>query len=414
MKNVAVMFCSRRSDLTSPAVSQKLRREITEWSSKVERVYLWNWYLDHWLPWSGLPIVYDESIQRELTWLFNNPFYSGEFLESERQNRGGMPYKDYATMEFPAMQHWNLYVTARMHMHSDFDLKEAYEEYCRLFYGPAAGEMKKFWDACRARRTELLAKRESVSPDILYTTDFLEELKAMLAKAAGQVKGQAPYDERVAMVAKEFEFGASRLIRVAAVGAAECDMPVLNNGMADLNNAEPMRFVGKNGETANPATWMWLGYDRRSLYLKFLCFEPEMEKLRTKITTNDEAYIWEDDSIEIFLCPDESNREKCFAVTVNANGVVYDWKRTSAEKGHKDMAWSCNAKVKTVKKDNCWILEVEMPLVSIGITDPNFTGNLAAQFYRNRLGGQGRATCWSPTGEFAHFVPQRFGILKLR
>ncbi|MBQ6471957.1 MAG: DUF4838 domain-containing protein, partial [Victivallales bacterium] len=55
MPNVAVMFCNRRSALANPQTAATLHAEIESWSRKASRIYLWNWYLEHWLPWTGLP-----------------------------------------------------------------------------------------------------------------------------------------------------------------------------------------------------------------------------------------------------------------------------------------------------------------------------------------------------------------------
>lgn len=412
MPNVAVMFCNYRSSLANPEEAKQLHSEINAWSRKVDRIYLWSWYLDHWLPWTGLPVVFSDTIAKELRWLLKNPKYSGEFIESENPPGGSGGLAHYNVMMTPGMQHWNLYLTARLYWNPDQNIDYMFNEYCTLFYGPASKLMKQFWKDAEKRRNEFYRKNKKCFPDILFTTQFIMHLKNLLMQAEKTVIPDSVYARRINLIKKEFERGASRLIRMESAGNREMTLARLKNGFRSLSSISPVKFTGKSGEVFVPPTWMYAGYDRQFLYFKFLCFEPEMQRLKCKVKEKDNGNIWTDDSIELFLCPDESRRNDCYHIIANTSGTLFDAKVLSA--AHGDVKWESLAEVKSIRQMNRWILEIKIPFVEIGINDPFFTGTLAANFYRNRLGQEAQTSCWSPIGTFAHYTPEKFGTIRLK
>jgi hypothetical protein len=406
MPNVAVMFCNWRSFLANPAESAKFHAEVEAWSAKVDRVYLWTWYLDHWLPWNGLPVIFTDTIERELKYMFKNPKYSGEFIESEGQNG------DHNQMPTPGMQHLNLYVTARLYWNPQLKVATLIEEYCKLFYGPAAAPMQSFWLTAQQRRSAIITKNLHCSPDDVFTPVFITKLNDLLKQALDATPAASVYRERVELIRKEFSAGSKRLTRLEKIGIQKLEIPLVMNMEEPFTKIKPVKFVGKNGEDYTPSTWLYAGYDRQYLYLKFVCFEPIMAKLRREVTSSD-GETWTDDSIEVFICPDESKRDKCYQLVINSNNALFDAKVLSV--AGRDPKWNSKARIKTKREENRWIVEISLPFASIDINDPNFTGELAANFYRNRsVGAETTRSCWSPTGAFAHYTPDKFGVLKLR
>ena len=412
MPNVAVMFCHARSSMASPENAKRLRDEITAWTAKVDRIYLWDWYLDHWMPWKGLPVVFDDTISRELKWMLSNPKFGGEFFESEPQG-GDLPWSKRPAFESPALQHWSLYVTGRLYQHPDADVNEMYQEYCKLFYGKAANTIREFWNTCRDARNDALSKSKSTSPDAVYPTSTLLKLRELIAKGLKEAAGDEAVTARIKMLSDEFELGASRLIRLESSGKRNHTLQQLENGLASFANVKPQQFLGKSGEAGNPPTWLYTGFDRQYLYFRFICYEPQMDKLVLKATKENPGNIWEDDSVEIFICPDETKRNDCYQMIITANGIFTIYHHQ--ERGKPDLPWTSNVKVTTVKEANRWKVDVTLPLADIGINDPFFAGMMAAEFYRNRLGlDPMNAQCWSPTGEKAHYVPKNFGTMKFK
>ncbi len=407
MPNTAVMFCVPRGSLANPKTAAQAHKEIEAWSAKVDRIYLWSYYLDHWLPWSNLPVIYVDTIEKELKYLFQNPKFSGEFIEAEAQKAS-----EFNQMPTPGMQHLNLYITARLYWNPQLKVSELLGEYCALFYGPAAKPMKSFWLTAQQRRTDLITKNPKCTPEEVFTPVFINKLNSFLKQALAATSKESVYHKRVKLIQKEFSFGASRLIRLENVGIQKLELPLVNR-KKPFSKIKPVKFTGKNGESYMPATWLYAGYDRQYLYLKFICYEPEMLKLRKKITKNDDITTWQDDSIEIFICPNESNRAECYQLVLNANGAVFDGKVLNA--AGRDASWNSKISVKVNKEPNRWIIKARIPFSAFGINDPGFTGNLAANFYRNRtINKNAASSCWSPTGIFAHYAPDKFGIIVLK
>jgi len=407
LPNVAIMFCVRRSLLANSGTSSRIHAEIEAWSGKVDRFYLWSYYLDHWLPWTNLPIVFIDTIEKELKYLFRNPKFSGEFIEAEGQH-----HTEYNQMPTPGMQHLNLYVTARLYWNPQLELATLIDEYCNLFYGPAAAPMKSFWLTAQQQRSAFVAKNPKCTPEEVFTPILITKLNGFLNQALETTPVASVYRNRVELIRKEFSIGAKRLTRLENIGIQKLDLPLMNRKKT-FAKIKPVKFFGKNGESYTPSTWLYAGYDRQYLYFKFICFEPEIAKIRKKITSNDDGTIWEDDSIEIYICPDESKRAKCYQLVINVNGALFDAKVLNP--AARDPLWNSNAKINVEKQANRWVVEVRLPFASIGINDPNFTGNLAVNFYRNRsVGAKATASCWSPTGARAHYFPDKFGVLKLK
>jgi len=406
MPNVAVMYCNWRSMLADPKEKAKFHKEIERWSKKVDRVYLWTWYLDHWMPWKGLPIIFTDTINDELKYLFKNPKYSGEFIESE--GRGWGNYDDMAT---PGLQHLNLYVTARLYWEPNLDIDALINEYCHLFYGPAALPMKSFWLSAQKRHHKTVVEIPKCVPDDMFTTAVLAELNAFLKQASEATQKDSVYRKRVELIQKEFEIGNGRLTRIKKLGFQKLNLPLVNP-QKTFEKIAPVKFLNKSGQKQDPPTWLYAGYDKQYLWLKFVCDEPKMETVKAVIKKNDTDFVWMDDSIEIFICPDETNREKCFQIVFNTNEAIFDIE--VIPHAPNIVKWNSDSKVHVTKEKNRWVAEIRIPFFNLGIADSSFAGNLAANFYRNRIDGKVMArSCWSPTGEFSHYVPEKFGILIL-
>lgn len=404
MKNVAVMFCNGRSRLENPETREQLHKEILEWNKRADRIYLWCWYLDHWMPWKYLPVVQMRNIQRELGWLYKNTAFQGEFIEAEGQ------HWDHNSIQSPAMQHLGLYMTGRMYMDPDSDADAILKEYAKLFYGPAEKPMFAFWNGAQLAREKLMATKSNIQPDELFTPALISELKKCIDDAVAATEDGSVYRRRVMAIKAEFDQGASRLTRLESSGNRKAELAIIN-GFEDLDEAVGDKFCGKDGAVFSPATWLYMGRDRKLLYLRFLCYDEDMSALQEKTHENDDGNIWTDDSVEVHLFPDENNLKHGYQIIVSTAGVVFDRTVFSAIEG--DTKWQSNLTADIRKESNRWIADIRIPFASFDIPDPNFAGHIKANFYRNRSrdGGFTESSCWSPTGLEYHVCPEKFGVL---
>lgn len=118
----------------------------------------------------------------------------------------------------------------------------------------------------------------------------------------------------------------------------------------------------QSGKAAEPPTEVRLGIDDKNLYLAARCtlvpgFEPT-----TKSTARDTDQ-WQDDSIELFIWPNES-KNSFVQFIVNASGSLFDLVNTfdMASRVQSDASWNPNYTVKTGRETDAWTLEMAIPL----------------------------------------------------
>ncbi len=411
--NVIMMLCYARAFTAVPKEREAVRSRLEEWRGRTSNIYTWNWYLEHWGAWKGLPIATPELYRDEYRYLDSLGVWKGEFIEAENS---APTLEEMSRMGHPAMQHLNLYITGRALWNPDFDLDTVLDEYYRLFYGPAEEPMRRFWETASASFMAAAAEvgdngKSTLVPEDAYPAAVLSQLDECLTQAEGMAPADSAYLRRIAQVRKEFDPAREALTQFIRQGSQKFSIPQVATPEELDAAANPQRFVARDGSPPPEQTWFAAGYDDRNLYLKFVCFESQMEQLQAIRSERDAFGIWEEDTIEIFLSPDPANAEYCFQFIINANGAVWD-----AQHGFGGIAsteWNApGAAAKGSKEENRWILDVTIPLADLGIRDPaqlrQFTGN----FYRGRtIGGELVYSCWSPTFTPANYAPNRFGTL---
>ena len=411
LKNVAVMFCYKRSNTANPEFRKQIHDEIDVWSKRVDRFYLWSWYLDHWPPWSNLPVVQLNVIQDEIAWLLSHPNYGGEYIET--QSFASAP-ECYAKMDTPGLMHLGLYLTGRTYMDPSTKADALLAEYARLFYGPAEKPMLSFWSEAQKRREAVFANMQKVEAETLFTVDFLKELQEYLNNALAATEENSIYRRRVALVKGEFDVGAERINRLVGTGGRKGTLAFIEKEF-DLQKQDMELFMAKDGgKTTVPRTTVQYGRNRRSLIFRFIAYETNMGSIVANVKDHDNGKIWEDDSIEIFLYPDESGNGKGYHIIANTAKVVFDASTTKNSLNH-DVAWESKAWVGFKRYSDRWLMEISIPFESIGISDPEFAAPLAVNFYRNRVRkGDAECSCWSPTGHYLHNTPEKFGRLSCK
>ncbi|OGV50719.1 MAG: hypothetical protein A2017_13150 [Lentisphaerae bacterium GWF2_44_16] len=149
------------------------------------------------------------------------------------------------------------------------------------------------------------------------------------------------------------------------------------------------------------ATEAWLTYDPNKLYLKVLCREPCLERLVTQ-RNNRDSNVFQDDSIEIFIMPDQENASGDFTyyhIVINAIGTVYDAKHVHhrfnyLHEQYKD--WNPELDITTSKEKNTWILNLAIPFSALGMASPQPGRRIFMNLCRNRMtGGKGELSCYA-------------------
>ena len=101
------------------------------------------------------------------------------------------------------VHHWatqglNYYVIARLHWNVEQDVDAIIDDYCRAGFGPAAGAVRKYFDACeRARGTALEKKVKQVN---VFQPEALAELRTHLEQARRDVGDDQECGRRLAFL----------------------------------------------------------------------------------------------------------------------------------------------------------------------------------------------------------------------
>lgn len=145
-------------------------------------------------------------------------------------------------------------------------------------------------------------------------------------------------------------------------------------------------------------------YDSKNLYLGFSCAEPEMNKIKARVTRPD-GEVWTDDSIEVFISPREEKREEYYHFILNTRETKY-------EAFKLDPSWNGFWKARVWRKDMGWEAEIAIPFSSLGIRGLKLGKILPINFNRSRYVQGTEYSNWSYTGGSFH-KPETFGKIKL-
>lgn len=158
-------------------------------------------------------------------------------------------------------------------------------------------------------------------------------------------------------------------------------------------------------------TEAWLCTVKNTLVVSVRCYDPTMEKLMSTEKIRDASNIWSDDSVEIFLKigPDETG--PYYHVAVNAHGSIYDSFDLKPEWNGK------NIKAATLRKDNFWDVEVQIPFDDLDIDKIKAVANQpwrlnVVRHRASHMEGEGiEEGAWSPTFSNKSHVPAKFGYI---
>jgi len=413
--NVAVMICKSRGWYVDKAYCEKIHETMAGWQAKTVNIYFWEYYLYSRMPWRGLPVFYPHMIAEELKSL--QGISKGEFFDcGSFADDPPQP----TTINYPGLQHLNMYVTAKLYWDADLNIDNLLDEYYEKFYGPARDSMKAFWTTAE----EIwLTRGAEKSPVKVYRQEELNRLSSCLEQAMAQTPEHSVYRQRVELIQSEFIPARRKLMNPLVLNPPHLQIPgpaasMQINGLIDeqeWQNSTPVTFVDKNGETASYETKLYASWDEENLYLALLNYEPEIGNLVARASQrddNDSPGIWGDDAVEIFICPDPNHREICYQYVVNTKGMVWDGAYGLSGTSGADIHWNSSCEAQTKIESDRWVVEIRIPLKEMGIVSPVGGKTLAANVYRDRYCGKPAVHgCLSPTLAYGHFTTDRFGTI---
>jgi hypothetical protein len=315
------------------------------------------------------------------------------------------------------LEHITLYVQSRFLWNADLDVDQVLDEYCTLFYGPAAQTMKEviyFTEDNLAVKDESRGRGRGNPMNVSLATAL--KLRDLLDKAKAAA-GTGTYAERVDAVIGSLQPKDEMLAKYkkaeAELAEARANAPVaLGVAGADLSRAASYTLRNLRGgtEVAEPQTSFRIGWDRNFLLLDVLCKEPAMDKLKVAQDVTVGDYV----AVSI-----ATPHHTYYHMEINPAGKV-------VEGNPSGRTWKSLAEIKTERGADFWRVQMRVPVVG---------GNEAASDPNHRMAGSkptaespwyfnlGRARAvdlkapefqaFSPTGAGWH-VPTKFGRLEIK
>ncbi|HOL67800.1 MAG TPA: DUF4838 domain-containing protein, partial [bacterium] len=197
--NIAVMFCRVLVEgIKDPAYKNFYQQEIKKWAKTVKRWYLWE-YFDHIqgnnIEPPNFPGIFLHEIAQDINFLKENGC-RGIFNELSSSTGGVHP-------NF-ALDHLNLYVQLQLMNDASLSVDDLLDEYCRLFYGPAASPMKEFFTLmeqrfARPENWKLNPDQTDANWDVICPPAQLTTFDTLLQQALAAAQAE-PYATRVRWV----------------------------------------------------------------------------------------------------------------------------------------------------------------------------------------------------------------------
>jgi hypothetical protein len=413
--NVAIKVSnSGRSKMNDPEHWAEYTSRLERWKAKVAPGNIFRYENNLYHLWGkegdvrgaaiSYPVIHPRAMAKDL-----------KFLNGVAAGGSGEVSQYRAKWQVMGLEHITLYVQSRFFWEADQDVDQLLNEYCTLFYGPAAKAMKEaidfaesnlaYKDVSRGR-----GKGNPMNVSLSTALKFRDMLDKAKAAAGDTIYGQRvqavisnlqPREELIAKYkAKEQELTELRAKAPLAVG----------NESADLSKASTYKLkANRGGKEAVPATSFKVGWDKNALLLDIHCTEPDMKKLNVASDVVSGDYV----AISV-----ETPSHTYYHLEINPDGVLVE--------GDPSHGWKSLAEVKTEKGADFWRVLLRIPVVeeAEASSDPKHrvagakpTESSPWFFNVGRLRSAGLASpeqqAFSPTGGSWH-IPAKFGKLEIK
>lgn len=405
--NVQVVIVGGRRPRSSRPEDQEEVRQLREgWKEKTDRPYIIfenypitgrGWYLPAYVARTiGQSVNATKGESRgEDIWLSFGP--------------------DFETKDL-GFNHFQVYFTAAMYWGGkQQDVVALLDEYCTKFYGPAAAEMRAFFDYCEANWTDMETDKAKA-----------DEALARFAAAQGKVESGSIYARRLALI-DDYLNGLRR--KSALLGQKRGVVPklrmvgdaydiVIDGKLDDAYWQKcPVAASGRlrelqTGRAPTFGTTVKAGWQGSSVYFAIRCDDMPGDKLNVTATKKEDSAIWYGDVVELLIATD---MHSYYQIAVNPAGALVDYDRGADKSGWSN--WESQAEVATSVAEDHWTVEIRIP-VTDDENDPlnQLVGKKPTQslpwhinICRQRARENGTEhSAFSPTAEFGFHAPMKF------
>lgn len=425
--NVAVQICTYQGNYT-PALRESAYKVIRAWreQAKCQWIGLWEYFCYYSM--GQFPKVCPKLMAEDIKKLV--PLgVKAEFIQVEDVYRfKDAPDQSCAIVSNPIWLYLNVWMRFKMWDNVNLGADQLLDDHYRLFYGPAAKPIQKFFERIEDRITDMSLRGPKTFSDFegrgyavdfeyLFPPEVMKELRGYVDEATS-LADREPYKTRVGWVRMGFfepqEKAQKRYLENKAKTPASrpndgiCyrlkEVPVIDGQGTDAAWSNVPAYYLSDWKTAarpKAETRFRMGYDDTSLYFLVRCDDPDVRDIRALCDKRD-GDVWLDDSVEFHLTCDPLKSQR-YQIVVNSKGVIQDISYILNE-GGMDVAnlnWNCEG-VQTAAKvdDKGWTMEVKIPLAGVGgkaKPGARFYGNIAREKYSGSEKKGAEIQAWSPT-----------------
>ena len=406
---------------SNPASQAKALKKLHDWKKKLgTNPYLWNYVVKTGN--RGAALYIPSFTPRAVGSYFKKaaPDICGSFLQSDT---------DCWLFSF-----MNSYVFGKLMWDISTDVDALMDEHFRLMYGPAAPEMKEFYDTMeRHWMKDISGKIEDtpLGPVPVYPSYFkiwmeiygpaeIERINKLFDSAEKKASGSPDALKRVKFMRKEMWGqvleGANIFNRSAndrklwTIYVHPAQEKIRIDGKLDeavWKTAETIWLLPEKGKPAEVHTRVRMLADQDNYYVGIECDEPHTDQMVNIDRKTDDIEMWRDNVTELFF---SSGRDASFLyqIMLTSAGQICDFR---SEKRMQNVGWNSGLEYKhSIIPGKMWIAEVQIPRKSMPeLNEKEF----AVNFTRSRILKPGFKVgnlyySWFPRSYAGH-TPENFG-----
>jgi hypothetical protein len=333
-ENITVGFCQTSQFWMLPNEELRDRDEWLKKLSNKDQLIIWEYYLQH-APMRNFPpapVIFTKLMQQNFKGLYDH--CAGFTLEVAWATPKERELNNLGT-RYPGLSHLMLYLHNRLCWDRNLDLQAVLDEYYKLFFGPAAAEMKEFYEFAESVWMRPEPRQITAAGGFMKQAD-VDKYFDILSRAKAKA-GDTIYGKRIDLIVAEmaplkilFDNLKRNGPQIQAFVADEqpkidgdLNKPfwqAMNNSKYSFHKLRDM-ITGKDPKhVSTSVSFRWLP-DNSALIIGIECMEPKMDKLRENCKIRDSAGIYSDDFVEVRLETPQGIRPK---IVVNPAGAVLD------------------------------------------------------------------------------------------
>jgi len=218
------------------------------------------------------------------------------------------------------LTHLMYYINSKLLWDPELDMEKLLDEYCRLWFGPAAGTMRNFF-----RFSEHVVSRNaprSISASGQFREEDIPFLFELLAKAKAKTGSGTVYRRRVEALETVLA-PLKNAFQARTAGAAIHGQILPGKAKCDGDFSKYSAWQAVPGTPQGVRTEFALGMteNRSKFFVAVKCFEPQMTKLKPGSPAVDSPSVFSGDHIRIDF---DTMKKSAYMAAVNAAGGFAD------------------------------------------------------------------------------------------